>query len=211
MYLKKTPIQPQYGHEFPQRVQLKSLPILQHTTYVDMFLLPVLTPEIKQEIKRVQDAAFHGSYVQGDENIFHPSTDEEIELYFKDGWGIGCYCNGQMIAYAMVQLRNHKVNENYPALVKKFLHFTDRDIELTVCNRGIAVDPAFQGNGLQCRIQDAIREYLTQERRYKYVMCTVSRDCNPRSYHNLEKSGFSYISNVEIFSGRKRAMMIQYL
>lgn len=210
MYLKE-PFRPQYGHIFSQKVQLKSISIPQHAVYADMWLLPILTPKIKREIKRVQDAAFYGSYVQGNENIFHPSTDNEIELYFKNGWGIGCYYNGRMIGYTMVQLKNHEANENYPALVKNLLHFTDRDVELTACNRGIAVDPTFQGNGLQCNFQDAIRNCLTKEGKYKYVMCTVSRDYNPRSYHNIKKSGFVHVTDVEIFSGRKRAMMIQYL
>jgi len=120
-----------------------------------------------------------------EENIFHTSTKEYVDLYFRNGWGLGCYYHNRMIGYIMIQVANHDENENYP----KLIDFDTQKIAETACHRGIGVHPDYRGNHLQVILQDTAADLLRKSGSCKYVMCTVSPE-NTVSRNNIFVSGY---------------------
>ena len=120
-----------------------------------------------------------------EENIFHTSTKEFVDLYFRNGWGLGCYYQNRMIGYIMIQVTNHDENENYP----KLIGFDSQKIAETACHRGAGVHPDYRGNHLQIILQDTAANLLKKSGSSKYVMCTVSPE-NIVSRNNIFASGY---------------------
>ena len=82
--------------------------------------------------------------VDVEENIFHTSPKEFVDVYFRNGWGLGCYYQNRIIGYIIIQLTNHHEIENYP----KLINFDSEKIAETACHRGVGIHPDYRGNHL---------------------------------------------------------------
>lgn len=142
--------------------------------------------------------------VDVEENIFHTSPKEFVDLYFRNGWGLGCYYQNRMIGYIMIQLTNHHEIENYP----KLINFDSEKIAETACHRGVGVHPDYRGNHLQVILQDTAADLLRKSESYKYLMCTVSPE-NTVSRNNIFTSGYVCLGHIDhIYRNYPRDLML---